>query len=551
MLSGKLQIYLFGHFRVYTASGLEISIDGLGEKSKGMLAILATRPNQPIARTYLQDKLWSDRGEQQGRNSLKQALRQIKALFQAHGYPEVIRTNGGPIYLDGDQTWIDYHDGHPDKNIDCSNAEFLEGIDIKDSQFNIWLSSMRAHEHAAPLPKAQAEHSLPVTNRAQIGILPINFGEGDSKAQLLGNTLIDRVTNAVSFFDLHTFHDFRQCDVVGGRGCDFLLSAQAISLGSEISLSISMLQTADNQRLWGHQFSLDMSGLTSDRLAQIAIQISDMVLHSIDKSSFRYESGEPNASKLIMEGIDRLFRPSTPSVREAVAAFREACQHSMKSSFLAWQAYSSAHVLELDPTADRSVVLEETEELAAHALEIDPFNPLTRILLTHVYAFVYRDLERADGLIGPLAQSPPDTPLYYYFLGCLRSYQQDFKSARDAALRARLLGRHSPYAHMFSSLATMTSNLSGDFPTAIRMGEEALALQPKQVPGFGPTMRYLASAYAQNGQMQNAIHIYKNMRSHTPDFSAERLLDPSFPVPTHHARRMLRNSFLEIEQRLH
>ena len=51
LIEHKFKLILRGHLQLFSPSRSEIAVDGLGEKAKGLLAILATRPGQPIART--------------------------------------------------------------------------------------------------------------------------------------------------------------------------------------------------------------------------------------------------------------------------------------------------------------------------------------------------------------------------------------------------------------------------------------------------------------------------------------------------------------------
>ncbi len=67
-----LKISIFGTFRVADASGNEIPIKS--RKCRALLAHLALPPGRKRSREQIMSLLWSDRGEQQARSSLRQAL---------------------------------------------------------------------------------------------------------------------------------------------------------------------------------------------------------------------------------------------------------------------------------------------------------------------------------------------------------------------------------------------------------------------------------------------------------------------------------------------
>ena len=76
---------MFGVFEV-RAAGQVIEI--AGRKERALLAVLAMPPGKPRSRDKLASLLWSDRGDKQARDSLKQAiLRLRKSCGTLHPLP--------------------------------------------------------------------------------------------------------------------------------------------------------------------------------------------------------------------------------------------------------------------------------------------------------------------------------------------------------------------------------------------------------------------------------------------------------------------------------
>ena len=66
----SLRITLFGGFEARLGSGETVSL--AGRKAQALLAYLALPPGETHSRDKLVALLWSDRGEQQARGSLRQ-----------------------------------------------------------------------------------------------------------------------------------------------------------------------------------------------------------------------------------------------------------------------------------------------------------------------------------------------------------------------------------------------------------------------------------------------------------------------------------------------
>ncbi len=78
-----LKLQLLGGFRALTGSGQEIVIQA--KKGRALLAILALSPPGGISRERLAAMLWSDRGEDQARSSLRQTLTTLRRELGAAG----------------------------------------------------------------------------------------------------------------------------------------------------------------------------------------------------------------------------------------------------------------------------------------------------------------------------------------------------------------------------------------------------------------------------------------------------------------------------------
>ena len=133
---GLLFLDLAGPLRLTDAHGTDVT--PTLRKGQALLALVATSPGLRRSRTWLQDKLWSDRGPTQGAASLRQCLCRLRAAMGKHAAclksgPNWIALDCARVHV-RTQTHAADHDGH---------VEFLEGLDIGDPEFEDWLRDQR------------------------------------------------------------------------------------------------------------------------------------------------------------------------------------------------------------------------------------------------------------------------------------------------------------------------------------------------------------------------------------------------------------------------
>ena len=75
-----VELTLFGGFEGRLAGGQVVALPG--QKDRALLAILALQPGATHTRDKLASLLWSDRGDQQARDSLKHSLTRIRQCLE-------------------------------------------------------------------------------------------------------------------------------------------------------------------------------------------------------------------------------------------------------------------------------------------------------------------------------------------------------------------------------------------------------------------------------------------------------------------------------------
>jgi hypothetical protein len=131
-------IRLMGQFQVLDGEGRDHS--PRGAKSRALLAMLCRTEDHCRPRRWLESRLWSDRGQEQASGSLRQALSELrKALGPLAGHLDCDRDC---VRLAGFTTDLD-RDPEAARRALAGGREFLEGIDIIDPAFGLWLTDER------------------------------------------------------------------------------------------------------------------------------------------------------------------------------------------------------------------------------------------------------------------------------------------------------------------------------------------------------------------------------------------------------------------------
>lgn len=144
MATEQISLNLFGppHF--------ECSGERHGHSSRkmlGLLAYLAMRPDEPVARPYLAGLLWSESPEEQSRANLRQALSQLRGFMHDCGI-DPIEANSGQVLLRGGMmsvpaqaVWQEISDARTLRI--AAGPSFLEGFSARAPEFDAWAAAER------------------------------------------------------------------------------------------------------------------------------------------------------------------------------------------------------------------------------------------------------------------------------------------------------------------------------------------------------------------------------------------------------------------------
>src|SRR5215831_18036432 len=141
----SLQLVLLGGFQAFSA-GREIDVPG--RKERALLALLAIPAGEPRSRDKLAGLLWSDRGDSQARDSLKQAVFKLRKSLDGV-QPSPLLADREFVSLERAAATVDVAEfeqligeGTIESLVRATalyRGDLLDGLDLRDAAFDEWL----------------------------------------------------------------------------------------------------------------------------------------------------------------------------------------------------------------------------------------------------------------------------------------------------------------------------------------------------------------------------------------------------------------------------
>lgn len=257
----RVRLDLVGPLSLHDADGNDLT--PRAKKAQGLLALVATSPKLRRSRSWLQDKLWSDRGQRQGADSLRQCLVEIRSALGEH--VDCLRTDHTFVALDPDavniRTWPEEAEPH--------GAEFLEGLDVRDPEFEDWLrlqrrtyaeKSARARRPGAIVycPTCWDVSMSAVSHRVAIttGHLCLAGTEGEVASNMaLDHATVELIARGgVEVIDLRGLPE-----QTAGAEPAWMLSATASIRGKRARLTLKLVEAASARILWVDSRTFDLT----------------------------------------------------------------------------------------------------------------------------------------------------------------------------------------------------------------------------------------------------------------------------------------------------
>lgn len=560
------RIFLLGRLTLTDAQGRDCTPHGA--KTKALLALLALSPRGSRSRTWLKDKLWSDREDSQASGSLRQAIMELKKAL-APDLSELLVADRENVSLRLERLQIDVKEmfiSGSGVNLsycyDRRPMELLEGLDVGDPEFEDWLTLERQHwskkvdesrQLGGPIDISPTRTSgngpgggPPLMLRLGIGLLPC-INNVDSISHIsLADLLLEAVVRNLQELQPIDLYDFRDSGasfgITAAQGPDLLLRVRVYLAGNDMNVTMLAYRTSSQKLVWTHSIHAEQS----EFLRVDAMALSAFVNQNVDRIAHAFFTASPEGPdpqtapvKTGYAALNLIFRDDEQSLASAEQILLEAYKLDQQSMFLALLAYTSTFRVgeHLGEFTDRERLATITR--AREALSVNPFNSVTLACVGHVYGYVLRDLEQSGELLRQALEINPHQAFVWdhYALFCL--YTGNYDAALSAAKHGVQLGSFSPLRYSFETTLSMAATLTGDYRTAIFYARRALARQPR----FAAAMRYLTVALSLDGKIDEARAVINKLQAIGPDFSLSQVKQNSMAISEDAGRARLVRGF--------
>ncbi|PKA44946.1 SARP family transcriptional regulator (plasmid) [Rhizobium sullae] len=565
------RMFLLGPFALVDAGGRPVTPKS--KKAQALLAMLALSARGSRSRIWLRDKLWSDRSDDQAAASLRQALLDIhKTLGAAR---DLLIADKNTVWLDMDRLVLDTDlVVRMERSADQITDELLEGIDIRDPEFEDWLALERQNwyrrldegqVHDVFEPRQQpsrdiAKHSalLPLTgapDRPRQGKaleiassnsyrgpgdggwqwimalqspIVVGAGEGGQIAatrfqNLIAKAIIDGLGIGVTDLSF-TLPDIEQREQQ--ISLPIFLQLRLTFDGDMVLIELVMKHLINNRIHWLGSQAISRTQFERGEFGTAAALISQTVDQLAYFQETQANDGRLSQDGLLIDAVNAIFRLSRGDLDNAERRLEEQIQYQPRSSTFAWLSFIRTFQVGQRFNALDAHLIEEAQVYARKALELDPQNSVSLALVGHVHSFLFGEYDYAANLFEKSIRLNPALPLSWDLYAMLHCYAGQPDKAVAMARWVQELGVYSPHRYYFDTTKCIAAALAGDHAAAIAAGEEAL----RSRPNFNSLLRYLASSHAHSGDLGGARHYLQRLEVVEGGFSINALRGSGYPL---------------------
>lgn len=515
-----VEVHLGGRFRVATTDGWDLTPKGA--KAQGLLALLATSDNGSRGRLWLQDKLWSDRGREQGAASLRQALTEIRRAFGSCA--PLLAADRLAVRLDMARCRVMAQPAG-------QSCEFLEGLDVRDEEFEHWLTVERARRDADMADVIVAVPVAAPATRRPRDRMAVHFVAGSapgSKARLFEELFVDCVGRSLS--------EAMSADVYVGPAARVPPGALRVAIethpdGASGTMLRAAVREEDTHRvLWSGLRRRQSDARAPGNDLDILLFGNQLIDGLAEALMIRPHGPREAVDANILHrlAVRKIFSMRPAELVAADGLLAQAREIDDRGIFAAWQAQLRAiQRVERHAGLSPDNLRDEADELCHHAMEREPGNSMVLAAVSNARLVFDDDVQASEELARRSVEMNGANPLAWDSLATAKIYAGKFEAAHTLAQRAQALGASAAHKFWWDMGLCLTAAVTGRAAEAVRLAETSHALSPK----FRPPLRYLTALYAAMDQPEKAIAAAGRLRVIEPEFSFDSIAqDPRYPV---------------------
>ncbi len=476
-----LGLSIFGIFRVADASGSEIPVKS--RKARALLAYLALPPGKPRSREQIMALLWSDRGDQQARSSLRQALSGLRKDLGEERL-SALRITDESLTLDPACVVVE-----PASPGDV----LLDGLHLTDPAFEEWLRDERLrHEDAAGPDTQSLERPLP--DKLSIAVLPFVNMSGDAEQEYFSDGITEDIITGLTYFrDVSVIarnssfaFKGQSPDVteVGRKlGAQYVVEGSVRKVGDKVRITAQLVDASTGIHIWAHRYDRDLEDIFAmqDEVTETIVGTLAGRLETVGAERARKKpTTSLTAFDYLLQGRKLVYRYN----REDNAKARDLLEKAIAldpdyAEAHAWLSETYMADWEGGWARDLDACLERATEIAKRAVALDDSDSLAQ------------------------AQ-----------MGWVLFFRRHYEQAWHHIERALALNPHNPDMAMTVGYYELWS---GNPEAGLAKVEEAMRLDP-----FGRYGIPLGIAHYSLRNYENAVAAFNTVRAKVPDVIAWR-----------------------------
>ncbi len=573
------RLYLIGPFALTGADGQVLT--PRAQKSRAILAMLALSPRGSRSRVWLRDKLWSDRAEDQASASLRQALLDIRRSLGPLADLILVADNH-TVSLNLSRVSIDALEVLADRiplplgretDEEAATEHFLEGLDVRDPEFEDWLMMERQvwqqkletrlarglepkqeltadgrHRNLA-IPRtdarvpAQATLVMPAPRlaRAGLALLPCMHQAAGAVAPDAVRPLPGTARRLCAMLatamrecgDLHLTNFAEETAAPVDAAPRFpeaavlhlVLRPRIILRGDTAEVTLHLMRAGDHGTVRYETQRCNPSALASGDMSPLYRMVSALVEAALDWAARAPQDERQMRAARLYTAASRMFGLARQDLAASEVLLQEELGTRPSAQAYGWLAFLRTFQVGQRHSADDAPVIEEAQFYARRSLELDRDNALTSALVGHIHSYLFGEYDFAAGLFEHALRLNPGQTLGWDLYAMLHSYAGQPRKGLAMSRWAVHLAEGSPNRFYFETTRCIAAALSGDPETAIAAGESALADRP----AFNSILRYLVSAYAHAGRMDEAHDRLRRLYAIEPTFTIQSLTASGYP----------------------
>jgi len=518
-----IEISLYGGVFVFGVDGENLTPKSA--KGRALIALLATHDQKQRSRAWLQSKLWSDRAPEQASASLRREVANLRQILS--DYQHVLKSSRYDISLHPELVNVRQYDGP------SPEEAFLEGLDIKDDEFDIWLRDAKSDLCLDPTIKGSARDDIFGSRRhvaefvASPSICFVPQSGDDTTTRIVEEMYVDIVNKSISeLFDIHVVPPHRR-QSLNQNSFEIQIRVSEFQNGSFTITNRILSQ--NGALLWSENCRIENVTGPIAYCAQAIAQSHQL----FDKLTKLLSGQEPenidtiSAAEIATLAMNKTLSFGPGEMAKARSLWDIAIDRDPRGSYYAWRAQLSAiaHVerLEGDVTSNREISRIYCEK----AMAMDPMNSYVLALNATSNLIFDNNIVGSLELAKLALKRNPANPVAWWAFCNAQLYNQQYEPAYRTAITAQSLAAGTRLQFWCDFQRSVTAAVTRRNDEAIKFGESSALL----APGYKPPLRYLIALYVERSDIANARRSANTLANFEGVLSPEQLIeDENYPV---------------------